>query len=343
MKVAVSARVIDRNVGGNSRYARAIHGGDGTFDSELLRPSGSTSTSSYALHEAAIWPRAVRADVLHFPADTGPVFAGRAPIVTTVHGLGYRHVPSVRKPHAQFVWKNRVAAAIRVSRKIITVSQSSADDLLAEFGIGAGRVVVIPHGVGPQFSPGVVTPGEREELRALGFPDRYMLYVGNLEPRKNLVALIAAAEEAFSRTQTKLVICGSPAWDYAEILDAMRGSRAVIYGGRLPEHLLIPAYRGTDLFCFPSKYEGFGLPVLEAMAVGAPVACTRSGSLREVAQDAAFEMRSVSSSDIAATLVEAMQSSSARDEVARAGIERAKSYNWSESLRLHREVFADVA
>lgn len=343
MRVAVSARVIDRNVGGNSRYARAIHGGDGQYDSELLRPRGSTSSMSYALHEGIIWPQSSRADVLHFPADTGPASRGRTPIVTTVHGLGYRHIPSVRKPHAQFVWKSRVATAVKVSRKIITVSESSADDLIAEFGIGTDRIAVIPHGVGSQFSPGLVSDDERNELRALGFPDRYMLYVGNLEPRKNLLALIEGAEEAFSRTQTKLVICGAPAWDYAEIVKAMQHSEAVIYAGRLPEQLLVPAYRGTELFCFPSKYEGFGLPVLEAMAVGAPVACTRSGSLREVARDAAFEIPSVSSSDIASTLVEAMRSPDARREVALAGIKRAKAFNWAESLRLHREVFSDVA
>lgn len=339
MKVAVSARIIDRNVGGNTRYARHVHGGAGDYESLLLRPRGSRSTASYALHEGFIWPRTTHADVLHLPADTGGFLRGRAPVVTTVHGLGYRHVRGIRSRRSELIWKSRVAASVRASDAIITVSQSSAEDIIDEFGLPAERVHVIPHGVDPMFSPGIVRDEERARLTTLGFPDRFMLYLGNLEPRKNLRALISAAEMTYGETGVKLVICGATAWDFQEILHDIEASSSVVYAGRLPEDLLVPAYRAAELFCFPSKYEGFGLPVLEAMAAGTPVATTRAGSLREVADGATFAIDGLDDTAIARTLREAMSDPRAREEMVTAGLKRASEFTWSQSLRLHHEVF----
>jgi len=141
---------------------------------------------------------------------------------------------------------------------------------------------------------------------------------------------------AYRDTGTKLVICGAPAWDFQSILDDIQASSATVYAGRLPEDLLVAAYRGAALFCFPSKYEGFGLPVLEAMAAGTPVATTRAGSLREVAEDASFEISGFDPASIATALRAAMS-----DETA-AGLVRASHYTWAESLRLHRDVFGGL-
>lgn len=343
MRVAVSARIIDRNVGGNSRYARAIHGGDGDFESILLRPRGPQSTIHFARLESFTWPRSVQADALHFPADTGPMLRGRhTPIVTTIHGLGYRHVSGIRSPRAQFIWKSRVARAAAVSDHIITVSASSADDISTEFGINRSKITVIPHGVSPQFAPGPLTPIEREKLVAAGFPTEYILYVGNIEPRKNIGNLIAASEATFAETGVPLVVCGAPAWDFDGIIESLQNAPSVRYLGRISEDLLVSAYRGAKLFCFPSLYEGFGLPVLEAMAVGTPVACTRAGSLQEVADGATFAIKDPSASAIAQALRGALSSDTARNEMVEAGLERAGQFNWSRSLAAHKDVFENV-
>jgi len=343
VKVAVSARVLDRNVGGNSRYSREVHrGGDG-FESVLLRPRRGSSSAVYAAHESVLWPLSVRADVLHFPADTGAVIRGRTPIVTTVHGLGYRHAIGIRNPRAQWLWRERVRSAIRVSDMVITVSQSSAVDIMEEFGVPSERIAVIPHGVSPKFSPGEVSDAETAELRRLGFPERFMLYVGNLEPRKNVVELVKAAQATFAETGVPLVVAGALAWDFDDIVAAIDASDAVHYVGRLPEESLVPAYRSAELFCFPSKYEGFGMPVLEAMATGTAVACTLSGSLREVSEGKAFTIPGLSSAEIAPVLVEALTDTSARAQMARVGLDWARGFTWDESLRRHKEVFERVA
>ena len=343
MKVAVSARVIDRNVGGNSRYARTIHSQDTPYESILLRPSRSSSSSVYAPLESFAWPLSVTADVLHFPADTGAVLRGKVPIITTVHGLGYRHVEGIRSTRAQLLWRKRVSAAVRASDHVITVSRSSADDIVEEFGKSVRKITVIPHGVDGKFQPGSVSAEERAALGALGFPETYMLYVGNIEPRKNLIELVRASQTVFEQTGVPLVIAGAKAWDFDETIAAVDGASGVHYVGRLPEELLVAAYRGAELFCFPSKYEGFGLPVLEAMATGTPVACTLAGSLREVSEGAAFAFPGLGADDIAPVLHEAMSDATARAEIARAGLARAATFSWAASIDRHAEVFEEVA
>jgi len=349
VRVSVSARVIDRNVGGNTRYSRELHThGAAPYTSELLRPavritSSRARSAAYAAMEGFHWPISAAGDVLHYPADTGPLRSGRIPIVTTVHGLAYRHVPTVRSPRAQALWTRRVRSAIQYSDHLITVSQSSADDIMAEFGVPAAHISVIPHGVDAKFSPGPVSEPERAELASLGFPDRFVLYVGNIEPRKNLIALAAAAAGVFKRTGHEIVVAGAAAWDSAPILDALEDSPGLRYVGRLPEHLLVPAYRSASIFCFPSLYEGFGLPVLEAMATGLPVACTRAGSLAEVTGGHAALIAGATSDQIADTLVSTLDDGEGLADLARSGRDHAKRFSWNASRSAHSAVFEQVS
>ncbi|QEW02157.1 glycosyltransferase family 4 protein [Microbacterium lushaniae] len=350
--VLVSARVLDRQVGGNTRYARSVYERIADFGIRytLARPprfsdSGRFRSVAYAGLEGVVWPISppAEATVAHFPADTGAVLRGRLPIVGTIHGLATLHLGGVRNSAADRLWRERVRRLAKVSDKIITVSHSSADDIAFFEPTTAGRISVIHHGIDhDKFHPRPA--GDPASLRRrLGLPERYFLYVGNLDPRKNLLALTDASQTVFKETGVPLVVAGAPAWGSRDIMQAVRGTRGVQYLGRVSEADLLPLMQGATAFCFPSSYEGFGFPVLEAMASGTPVICSGRGSLSEVAGDAARILNGIDATSIAEAMIELAQDEKARSELRARGIVNAERFDWQLSARAHADVFRQVS
>lgn len=349
MLVGVSGRVVDKDVGGNTRYARAIHeSNDKFFDSRILRSplgfKGKSRSVDYLLRESLVWPERTDLDVLHYPADTGPLRRARLPVVTTVHGVASLHVAGVRKTAQERIWRTRVGNAIHLSDLIVTVSENSARDLVQLFSAPTQKIRVIHHGIDPKFNPDNVLGHQLcGQLEALNLPEKYVLYLGNLDPRKNVGELARAADDFACRTGARLVVAGAPAWGSDPTIRAMRDSANVHYIGRVPEPLVVPILQNASLFCFPSKYEGFGFPVLEAMACGTPVLCSDRGSLREVTAGAAQLLQDISATGISNAVTALLKDDHRLTELSTLGIQQAERFTWTAARLAHRAVFEEAS
>lgn len=251
---------------------------------------------------AALWTD--QADLVHGLVNTLPLVT-KAPGVVTVHDLSFVRLPERFPLHKRLYLSNLCRASVNRAKRVIAVSKQTASDLRTEFGVDSRRVEVVYNGVGGQFRPlpAAEVDGFRERMR---LPARFLLYVGTLEPRKNLPHLLRsfAAWRADSATgrDVGLVLAGARGWHYQEIFRLVSelgltsdesgtpsGQEPVVYfPGFLPEQELCLWYNAASGFVYPSLFEGFGLPVLEAMASGTPVICSDAPSLQEVAGDAAL-------------------------------------------------------
>lgn len=351
-RVLLSGRVYDHQVGGNTRYVRSVydriaeHGVEfhvGRLPQGVNR--GKVRSAAFALAEGLVWPRFTPSDVdvVHFPADTGSVVKSSKPVVGTIHGLATLHMPGVRSTGADALWRGRVRRLARTSDRIVTVSQTSADDIAFFEPSVAERIEVIHHGIDHQTFNTRPLSGAEATLRNLGVPEHYFFYAGNLDPRKNVVALTQAASLTFRATGVPLVISGAPAWDSEEILRSVRETEGVIYLGRVPDDALITLMQNAVAFCFPSHYEGFGFPVLEAMACGSPVICSDKGSLAEVAGDAALVIDKRDPDTIAQAMQHLLGSSSEQERLRAAGLANAARFDWDASSARHAEIFHSLA
>lgn len=272
------SRILDRNVGGNTTYAREIASRLGAYNISIGRLRSGKNPVATMLKETLDARRQRANSVVHFVADTGPIFQPKMPSVVTVHGVASRWIDTARNRPQEIVWRSRVAAAIRACDRVITVSESSASDVSEIFDIEREHIAVIPHGI--DSTKFVRQDGLSSSLLST-LPDSFLLYVGNIEPRKNLIELIEAVESDASLPP--LVLAGKPAWNYRQSLDVIDRARKTIYLGFISDVDRAALMQNCTAFVFPSLYEGFGFPVLEAMASGAAVITTDRGSLAEVA------------------------------------------------------------
>lgn len=335
-EVALPTRILDRHVGGNTTYARYVADGLEQHGIVVSRIPSAGSAPMTALYETREGLRSRRPGrVLHYSADTGPLLRTRQPSVVTVHGVASRWISTARTPRQEFVWRTRVRRAISSTDAVITVSDSSADDIAHVFDIDPARITTIHHGIDrARFQENQDLPEKLAFLR--GTP--YALYLGNIEPRKNLVELSRAFDDpAVKATGVRLVIAGKPAWNAAESLAEIEASQA-IYLGFVTDDERTALMQHAALFVFPSLYEGFGFPVLEAMAAGTPVLTSVHGSLAEVAGPA-LKLDDVSRDGIAAGLVAALSDSVRLDGSRASGLEWVKKFNWDASVAKHISVY----
>jgi glycosyltransferase involved in cell wall biosynthesis len=286
-----------------------------------------------------------RVDVCHGPAHAMPA-ACPCPAVVTVHDLSFFRTPRAF-PRAQgFYLRAATRLSVRRAAALIAVSAFTARELVALLGAPAARVHVVPNGVDPMFRP--VTPDEVDRVRArLALPAHFLLTVGTLQPRKNLGTLLAgyAALSAASPATPDLVIAGGSGWGgVAPEAEAARlgiGDRVHVLG--YVDDADLPAlYRGADVLAYPSRYEGFGLPALEAMACGTPVAVADAASLPEVTGDAAIHVDPDDPSAWAVALGALLADDARRGALVEAGLARAARYTWSRAARETAGVYAHV-
>jgi len=235
-----------------------------------------------------------RADVVHGLVNVLPL-ATRTPGVVTVHDLSFVHTPQSLPPLKRVYQTRLCAASVARARRVIAVSRQTAEDVERWLGVPPAKITVIPNGVAPTFTPGDAAAAARFR-QAKGLPARYLLYLGTLEPRKNLELLVRAfarwrAQAPPADQEIALVLAGGKGWYYDTIfrqVEAVGLQDLVRFAGFVPAAELPDWYRAAHAFLYPSLFEGFGLPVLEAMACGLPVLCSQSASLLEVTGDAAL-------------------------------------------------------
>ena len=225
-----------------------------------------------------------------------------------------------------------------LAHRVIAVSATTKRDLRRLLLVPAGRVDVVPNGLDSERFSAARTPGERETLRReYGLDRPYALYVGSGDPRKNLPLLVEAFAASGLAGRMELVIAGTlhashrPPIEEAITRGGVRAAVRLL--GFVPEPRLASLYRGAEVFAFPSLYEGFGLPVVEAMACGVPVVTTTGGALAEVAGDAALTVPAGDADAWAAALARAVADDGWRRAAVRAGLEQARHFTWAECAR----------
>ena len=287
-----------------------------------------------------------RLDLLHGLAFVSPLLCP-CPTIITVHDLSFALFPEFfRGPNGTYL-RLFTRIACRHATRVITVSENTRTDVMRLYGVPGERVAAIPHGVGPAFYPRP-TAQVAEFRRARGLPDHFILFVGTLEPRKNLVKLIEAfsnlrsqisAQSGLSQTSTrnlKLILIGGKGWYYDQIfatIERLNLKDCVILTGYVPNKDLPLWYNAADVFAFPSRYEGFGLPVLEAMACGTPSVTSTASSLPKVVGDAALTVPADDVDALSAALHRALTDTALREELSSKGMARAAAFTWEETAR----------
>lgn len=277
------------------------------------------------------------ADVWHAPYYVRPLW-GLPPAVVTVYDVIGRIVPGALSLPARFAFEALLRVSLRRAALVITSSQSTRADLQAAYGVPAQRLRVIPLAAGSEFRPQPAATVAAVAQR-YGLPGRYVLYVGSNKPHKNLPALV----QAFARVRSDAVLVIAGRWDrrYPEARDA---ARALGLGARvrwLPDvgDAELPALMSGALgFVFPSRYEGFGLPPLEAMQCGTAVIAAATSSLPEVVGDAGL-LVPPSAGALAEGLQRLLDDDALREQLAAAGLRRAARFSWAETARRVVEVY----
>jgi len=340
VRILMPSRILDRHTGGNTTYARHIADGLTRRGIPVGRiPARSHPVLTMLQETATGLQRGTAGDLLHYTADTGPLVRTKRPSIVSVHGVASRWISDARNSRQEKIWRTRVQRAIDSTDHVITVSNSSANDVHEVFGVERSRLTTIEHGIDvPLFSTHTELS---DEVRAQ-VPDQFVLYLGNIEPRKNLLPLVEAfALPEMRALGVKLVIAGKAAWNSDESLAAIDASRDVIRLGFVSDDDRRALMQSCVAFAFPSLYEGFGFPVVEALAAGAVVVTSSRGSLEEVAGPS-IRFESLSPEGIASGLVTAITDEQVRAACLDAGLAWASHFTWDASVDKHVEVYKKV-
>ncbi len=289
--------------------------------------------------------RAVGADLAHGPVFVGPLMAP-CPVVVTVHDLSFLRYPHLFRPANRLYLRLFTRLSIQRARRVIAVSAHAAEETVRLLGIAQEKIRVVYHGVDPIFRP--LPPEEVAVFRARrGLPERFVLFVGTLEPRKNLVRLIEAFARAGTDSGTALVLAGARGWYDEEIfatVERLGLSARVRFPGYIPNNELPLWYNAARVFAYPSLYEGFGLPVLEAQACGTPVLTSSVSALPEAAGDGALLVDPFNVEAIADGLHRLLTDETLRETLRQRGREHAARFSWprtaAETVTVYQEAIA---
>jgi len=289
-----------------------------------------------------------RVDLFHAPHYVVSPFI-RQPFVVTIHDCIHLRFPQYLPSRAAFHYARvMMRMSARRSRRVLTVSQASKDDILHYLGVPAAKVEVIYNALDERLAL-VPTPDEVDRVRQrFLLTSPFILYAGNIKPHKNVDRLI----EAFSILRrrgvedVKLLIIGDEISKYPNLrrlVHRFQLHQHVRFLGFVPDATLAVLYRLASVFVFPSLYEGFGLPPLEAMAAGTPVITSNVSSLPEVVGDAALLIDPMDAGAIANAIERVLNEPRLQAELVRKGAERIKAFSWERSVARVREVYGELA
>jgi glycosyltransferase involved in cell wall biosynthesis len=267
------------------------------------------------------------------------------PTVLTVHDLIFGHLPAHHKPLNRWYLNLTMPLYCRRATHIVAISKWTARDLVSAYGVPQEKVTVVYEAADPRFHPLPLDTVAAVRAR-YGLPVRYLLFVGTIEPRKNLSRLLVAFEAVYADGLTDgLVIVGKRGWLYDDFFAALEQSPArdrVILPGYVPDDDLPAVYAGAQAFVFPSLYEGFGLPVLEAMACGTPVLASRASSLPEVGGQAAFYFDPTSVEEMADNVRRLLRDNALKEEMQVEGLAQAARFSWEKAAAETKAVYSAV-
>ena len=286
-----------------------------------------------------------KGDLVHATNSIVP-HVGSCPTVLTVQDVTFMSHPEVHAALSRFHLRHMVPQACRRATLVIAPSRATAEELRRRCGVDASKLRIVPDGYDEaRFTPRP-GPDDAATLGRHGLSAPYVFFVGTLEPRKNLLRLLEAF--ALLRAQGlphRLVLAGGLGWGYQPVLDRLAAANldgAVMRIGRVADRDLPALYRGASAFVYPSLFEGFGLPVLEAMACGAPVVTSNVSSLPEVAGDAALTVPPDDVSALAGAMCAALTDATVARRLRAEGPARAARFTWRETARGTAEVYLEA-
>mgnify|MGYP003335511039 CR=1 FL=1 len=337
MSIVCNARVLEAPMTGIQRYTREILAR--MPEIETIRPGGRASGAMGHLWEQTALPLRIGGRLLWSPSNTGPIAVARQ--VVTVHDLAPFDIPAGFSTSFRAIYALVLPLLLPRVEAILTVSQFTRERLIDRFGLDGRRIHVTPLAVDhDRFH--LQDPAAVEEMRTrLALPRRYALFVGALSGRKNVAGLLAAWQtiQAKIDDDVELVIVGGSGptrvLSGTRLTELPRRTRVL---GRIDDADLPLLYAGAALLTYPSLYEGFGLPVLEAMACGTPVLTSRGTSLPEVAGEAAMLVDPHEIDDIADALVRFFADPALGVRMRAAGLERAAGFHWEKTVAETRKV-----
>ncbi|MGD1070474.1 MAG: glycosyltransferase family 1 protein [Bryobacteraceae bacterium] len=365
MRFAVDAHAIGRNLTGNEIYVRSLLRGfaDTDRNSEFLAyisaPGAEhwiperfgvrrVSANPYSRlgWELARLIRSDQPDLIHVQY-TAPLL-GRTPVVVTVHDVSFLEHPEYFKGIRRSQLRYTVARTVVRAAMVLTVSEFSREAILRAYDISPDKVRAIPNAANPDFR---VVGRERAVNAArikLGFQAPFVFSVGDLQPRKNQIGLIAAFSKllgAHPQLKHHLVLTGKDTWFSPKVRAAALASgfaERIHFTGFVSDSDLLELYNACDCFVFPSFYEGFGLPILEAMACGRAVACSNTSAMPEVADGAGLFFNPHSIDDIKRSMSDILLDAELRGRMERLGLQRAAQFSWQKSARATLRVYEEV-
>ena len=365
MRFSVDAHAIGQHLTGNETYVRNLLNcyadldDDSDFIAYLSRRSAFESVprrfeKSLVAENPFVrlgfdLPRKLRQDrpdLLHVQY-TAPVGCS-VPIVVSVHDISFLEHPEYFTRFRALQLRLTVRQTVRAAARVLTVSEFSKQGIIRAYGLEEDKVVVMPNAASSSFRP-LPREGSRRWAHArFGFSFPFVLTVGDLQPRKNHLKLIRGFEDIL-RAEPKLphhlVLVGKETWYSPTVRSAAAKSAVssrIHFTNFVEDEELIKLYAACDLFVYPSLYEGFGLPILEAMAAGTPVLCSRLTSVPEVAGNAALYIDQFSLDEFAERLLALATDGDLRRRLIEAGRQRAQKFRWEETARRTAEVYAAV-
>lgn len=368
MRIGIDARMLAYRRGGIASYIanllRALSSIDDEIDYYVLysrreqerrrfganfRPATLWTPPHHRLERwalgAEIWR--MRLDLLHSPDFIPPAFGARRYVIT-VHDLNFLYYPQFLTPESRRYYAGQIEWAVRRADHVLADSEATRRDLIQLLGVPPDRVTTVHLAADPAFRR-LPTAAVRPTLARYGLEPGYLLFVGTLEPRKNLPGLFAAYRILLDRgvTDVPLVVVGGRGWlceqTFASV-DKLGLTDRVRFLYDVPSADLPALYNGAVLLALPSFYEGFGLPALEAMACGTPVVASNRGSLPEVVGEAGVQVDPEDAEGIAEGLAAVLEDPVLRQRLVAMGQARAAEFSWQrtakETLAVYRQVLA---
>jgi glycosyltransferase involved in cell wall biosynthesis len=285
-----------------------------------------------------------QASLFHGMLNIAP-FVSPVPTVITIHDLAFIRFPQTFRAYNRTYLDMATRISARRAHMILAVSEHTKREVVEILGVPPERVVVTHDAARVQFKP---QPAARITAfrQRKSLPERFLLYVGTLEPRKNLITLLEAYSKIADTVRIPLIVGGGKGWMYAAVFKRLAElglQDKVHFVGYIDEEDLPLWYAAATVFVFPSIYEGFGMPPLEAMACGTPVVTSNSSSLPEVVGDAGIMVPPTDTDALAAALVQMLQDDTLRQTCRERGIQRARSFSWRTTAEKTRKVYEQVA
>jgi len=367
MQIGIDARLVHHQPAGISRYTRHLMRAIAAINHDdefvvfqhrrhteplISRPNFRRATL-YAPVHTRLEQYLLPLELLRFPLDLMhstdfiPPLRSSVPTVITVHDLAFLHWPHfLTKDSAAYY--GQIDRGVRRARHIIVPSESTKKDLIAQLGVPKDKVSVIYEAADESFVPLPIAQTRREIMQRYGLPETFLLFVGTIEPRKNVDGLLRAFRHLLDKYNIEnvgLAIAGGRGWLYEEVLDQIHSlnlDRQVFMLGRVGDDDLHKLYVAARCHVHPAHYEGFGLPPLEAMACGTPTIVSNVSSLPEVVGDAALLVSPQNWEELAVAIHRLLTDDELHAELREKGLQRARCFSWTQAAERTLEVYRRV-